>query len=79
MSKLTTAQRSKLPKTDFALPNFRRYPIQDEEHARYALSMMGQEPATVQREIKAAVIARYPALSTETIHDGPITGAKPPA
>ena len=37
MSKLSTAQRNKLPDSAFALPG-RRYPIPDAAHARNALA-----------------------------------------
>ena len=70
MSKLTAAARKKLPARDFALPNNRKYPIPDEEHAREALDMMGHEPASTQAAIKRAVIARYPSLSTKVITHG---------
>jgi hypothetical protein len=64
MSRLTAAQRKALPARDFALPKTRQYPIQDQEHARYALSDMGHETAKVQQQIKERVEARYPGLAT---------------
>ena len=36
MSKLTTKQRNKLPKSDFAEPGERKYPMPDKAHARNA-------------------------------------------
>lgn len=36
MSKLTTKARNKLPKTEFALPSERKYPLNSKSHARNA-------------------------------------------
>lgn len=41
MSKLTTATRKKLPKSDFALPGG-RYPVEDKAHARDAKARASQ-------------------------------------
>lgn len=41
MAKLTTAERNKLPDSDFAGPN-RSYPIEDKAHARNAKSRASQ-------------------------------------
>lgn len=41
MAKLTAAQRKKLPKKTFAGPG-RSFPINDKNHARAALSMVGR-------------------------------------
>lgn len=38
MSKLTTKQRKKLPKSDFALPSKRKYPVNDKSHAKNAMA-----------------------------------------
>lgn len=55
MAKLTTATRKKIPTGEFALPG-RRYPIEDEAHARNALARVSQdgtpaEQATVRRKV----------------------------
>ena len=55
MTKLTTATRKKIPTSEFALPG-RRYPIEDEAHARNALSRVSQdgtpaEKTTVRRKV----------------------------
>lgn len=42
MSKLTTAARKKLPKSDFALPGG-RYPVEDKAHARDAKARAAQQ------------------------------------
>jgi hypothetical protein len=36
MSKLTTKARNKLPKTEFALPSERKYPLNSKSHAKNA-------------------------------------------
>jgi hypothetical protein len=41
MAKLSAAQRKKLPKKSFAGPG-RSFPINDKNHARAALSMVGR-------------------------------------
>lgn len=41
MAKLTTAERNKLPDSDFAGPN-RSYPVEDKAHARNAKSRVSQ-------------------------------------
>jgi hypothetical protein len=56
MAKLTTADRGKIPTGEFALPG-RRYPVEDEAHARNALSRVAQdgtpaEKATVRRKVR---------------------------
>jgi hypothetical protein len=62
MTKLTTATRKKIPNGAFALTG-RRYPIEDEAHARDALSRVSQggtpsEKATV----RGKVLKRYPGI-----------------
>lgn len=57
MAKLTAATRSKIPTGSFALPG-RRYPIEDRNHARAALSMGAKyaSPAqlkTIRNKVKA--------------------------
>jgi hypothetical protein len=55
MAKLTTATRKKIPTGEFALPG-RRYPVENEVHARNALSRVSHdgtpdEKATVRRKV----------------------------
>lgn len=38
MSKLTSKQRNKLPKSDFGMPAEKKYPMPDKNHARAAKS-----------------------------------------
>jgi hypothetical protein len=65
MTKLTTATRNKLPKGDFALPG-RRYPIEDEAHARDALSRVSQNGTPVERAtVRGKVLGRFPGIKQE--------------
>jgi hypothetical protein len=66
MTKLTTATRKKIPTDEFALPG-RRYPVEDEAHARNALSRVSQdgtpaEKATVRRKVHRL----FPGLKQES-------------
>lgn len=63
MGKLTAKQRRVLPPADFALGKG-HYPIEDEGHARAALSRISEfgtssEQATVRRKVKA----KYPGMN----------------
>jgi hypothetical protein len=65
MTKLTTATRKMIPTSEFALPG-RRYPIEDEAHARNALARVSQdgtpaEKATVRRKVRR----QFPDLKQE--------------
>lgn len=43
MAKLTAAKRKKIPKSEFALPGERKYPVQDRSHAANAKSRAQQQ------------------------------------
>jgi len=43
MTKLTTSMRKKIPKSEFALPRERKYPIEDKAHARNAKARASQQ------------------------------------
>jgi hypothetical protein len=43
MSKLTSRQRKRLPKTAFGLPGQRKYPMPDASHAQNAKSRASQQ------------------------------------
>lgn len=63
MAKLNAKERRALPSKDFALPN-RRYPIENEGHAKAALAR-GKHNATPEENatIKRKVAARFPDMS----------------
>ena len=50
MPKLTPSTRKKIPDGEFALPG-RRYPIEDEAHARNALARVSQDGTPAEQEI----------------------------
>jgi hypothetical protein len=64
---ISTKQRKKLSKRDFALPGKRKYPIPDKAHARNALARVAQygTPAE-QKKVKAAVKRRFPSVGKKS-------------
>ena len=55
--------RNKLKDKSFALPDQRKYPIPDIEHARNALARVAQHgTAEEQKKVRKAVEKRYPSL-----------------
>ena len=60
MAKLTTKQRNRLGERSFAIPEERKYPIQDRSHAANALSRASGKP--IEARVRAAVRKRYPDL-----------------
>jgi hypothetical protein len=62
MAKLTSAERNKLPASDFAGPD-RSFPIEDESHARNALSRAAQNASPEeQSKIRAKVHRKFPGI-----------------
>lgn len=57
MTKLTAKQRKALPDSVFAGPN-RSFPVQNASHARAALSMLHNAPASAQPKIRARAEAK---------------------
>jgi hypothetical protein len=72
MSKLTSKERSSLPKKDFALGGG-RYPVEDASHARNALARVAQHGTPAEKaEVRAKVHKKYPGIdrgSHEHIHN----------
>lgn len=65
MAKLTTSERKRLPKSDFALPGKGKggYPIEDRAHAKDALSRVSQFGSPSEKKaVRAKVHAKYPTL-----------------
>lgn len=60
---LSAADRRSLPRTAFAIPEERGYPIPNASHARNALTRVAQygSPAE-QRRVRAAVRRRFPSI-----------------
>lgn len=63
MARLTTKQRKVLPKSDFAVPSKRGYPVNDPAHARNALSRVSQFGSPSEKKaVRAKVQAKYPGI-----------------
>lgn len=63
MAKLTRKQRRKLPKSKFALPGRRAYPLDTKARARNALARAAQnESKATQKTIRARVTKLWPSL-----------------
>lgn len=58
MAKLTGTQRKRLSERSFAIPEERKYPINDRSHAANALSRASGKP--VEARVRAAVRKRFP-------------------
>jgi hypothetical protein len=67
MAELKYSERQDLPNTAFALPEERRYPIHDENHARNALARVSQfgSPEEI-KKVTSAVHRRYPKIKEES-------------
>lgn len=60
--KLTAAKRNALAGSSFALPG-RRYPINDANHARNALSRVAQNGSPAEKSaVRGAVHRKYPGI-----------------
>jgi len=66
--KLDTKSRNAIDDKDFALPG-RRYPVEDESHARNALSRIGQFGSPEEKsKVRAKVHSKYPDIGAND-HD----------
>jgi hypothetical protein len=66
MAKLSAADRKKLKDSDFAEPDRRTYPIEDETHARDALARVAQNGSEAeQRQVRKKVEERYPEIGKD--------------
>lgn len=62
MTKLTTGRRNALPESTFALPG-RKYPLNDENHARNALARVSQHGTPSEKAtVRAKVHRKYPGI-----------------
>lgn len=60
MARLTYAARKKLPKSAFAEPGKRAYPIEDESHARNALARVSEYGTPEEKKtVRLKVSRRY--------------------
>jgi hypothetical protein len=59
--KLSSESRKQLPTGDFAIPETRSYPLNDENHAKNALSRVSQFGSDSEKaRVRAAVHRKYP-------------------
>lgn len=66
MSKLSSSQRKALPKTAFAIPGKRKYPIPDKSHARNALSRVSANGSPAEKAaVRRKVAAKYPGIEKD--------------
>lgn len=63
MAKLSYEQRHRLKRSQFAIPEKRSYPIEDESHARNALARVSQHGTPREKSrVRSAVHHRYPGI-----------------
>jgi hypothetical protein len=63
MAKLSTAARKEMPTKSFAEPDKRKYPIENEAHAKNALSRVSQFGTQAEKtKVRSAVKKKYPSL-----------------
>lgn len=66
MADLDANQRKHLKDSDFAEPEERKYPMEDEAHARNALSRVAQHGTKAeQKEVREHVEQQYPSLKKD--------------
>jgi len=66
MAKLSSAARKALPTKSFAEPDQRKYPIENEAHAKNALSRVAQSGTPAEKaKVKAAVKKKYPSIGKD--------------
>lgn len=69
MARLTSSERKSLPKSDFAIPGKRAYPVNDPNHARNALARVSEFGSSAEKaEVRAKVHAKYPGMGKSKLH-----------
>jgi hypothetical protein len=74
MAKLTSKKRNKLPKSDFALPGKRKYPVNDADHAKNAKSRASEMEH--KGKISKSTEAKIDAKANKVLHRGEPKGKK---
>ena len=74
--RLSAAERKALPDSAFAGPN-RSFPVNDKNHARAALSMIGNAPPAARAKIKARANAKLGKASSKPTGKGGGAGKHP--
>lgn len=63
MAKLPYKKRKSLPKTSFAIPSQRKYPIHDRAHAANALARVSAFGTPAEKaQVRSAVKKKYPTM-----------------
>jgi hypothetical protein len=63
MAKLSTAAREALPAKAFAEPDKRKYPIENQAHAKNALARVSHSGTPAEKsKVKRAVKKKYPSI-----------------
>ena len=63
MAELTGKGRKQIKSSNFAIPEKRAYPLNDEAHARNALARVSQHGTPEEkRRVRAAVAPKYPGI-----------------
>jgi hypothetical protein len=63
MAVLTTKERKRLPKSSFAVPGKRAYPVEDASHARNALARVSQFGSSAEKaKVRAKVKSKFPGI-----------------
>lgn len=63
MAKLSYRKRKALPKTSFAIPKDKSYPINDEAHAKNALARVSQFGTSAEKKkVRNAVKKKFPKI-----------------
>ena len=63
MAKLSTTARKELPTKSFAEPDKRKYPIENEAHAKNALSRVSHFGTPAEKaKVRSAVKKKYPSI-----------------
>lgn len=63
MAKLSTAARKVLPTKAFAEPDKRKYPIENQKHAKNALARVSQSGTLAEKaKVMRAVKKKYPSI-----------------
>jgi hypothetical protein len=68
MSKLSGKERGALPKSEFALPGERKYPVPDKSHAANAKARASQQEA--KGNISKSTEAKIDAKANKVLHGG---------
>lgn len=66
MAKLNTASRNALPSKAFVFQKDRKFPIEDKNHARAALSRAAHKGGSTDKKVRSAVHKKYPGIGRKT-------------